>query len=220
MPQCARPDNTPSLNCGQVAVGGIVGHITADTALFSAGQSAHTGPKMPKPTRFYGKYRGQVTTNIDPEQIGRVMVQVPDVTGLASSSWAMPCVPAAGMQAGCFIVPPIGSQVWVEFEQGDPDHPIWTGGFWGSAAEVPIVATTPPATPPGQNIVFQTTGRNMITVSDAPSTAVTGGVILKSATGAMVVVNDTGIHISNGKGAVITLVGPTVDVNGGALTVI
>ena len=84
--------------------------------------------------RFYGKYRGLVIANIDPEQIGRVMVQVPDVLGEIPSSWAMPCVPAAGIQAGCFIVPPIGSQVWIEFEQGDPDYPIWTGGFWGLVA--------------------------------------------------------------------------------------
>jgi len=83
------------------------------------------------PRRFYGKYRGLVIENIDPEQIGRVLVQVPDVLGVIPSSWAMPCVPAAGIQAGCFIVPPIGSQVWIEFEQGDPDYPIWTGGFWG-----------------------------------------------------------------------------------------
>ena len=117
---------------------------------------------------FYGKYRGLVVENIDPEQIGRVLVQVPDVLGEIPSSWAMPCVPAAGIQSGCFIVPPIGSQVWVEFEQGDPDYPIWTGGFWGLVADVPIFATAPPAIPPGQNIVLQTTGQNMIMVSDAP----------------------------------------------------
>jgi len=172
------------------------------------------------PKRFYGKYRGLVIANIDPEQIGRVLVQVPDVLGAIPSSWAMPCVPAAGIQAGCFIVPPMGSQVWVEFEQGDPDYPIWTGGFWGTVAQVPIFATAPPAIPPGQNIVLQTTGQNMIMVSDAPPTPVTGGIVLKSTTGAMIVVNDTGIYISNGKGAMITMIGPTVDVNIGALTVI
>jgi hypothetical protein len=172
------------------------------------------------PKRFYGKYRGLVIQNIDPEQIGRVMVQVPDVLGVIPSSWAMPCVPAAGIQAGCFIVPPLGSQVWVEFEQGDPDYPIWTGGFWGLVAQVPVFATAPPAIPPGQNIVVQTTGQNMILLSDAPPTPATGGIILKSTTGAMIVVNDSGIYISNGKGAMITMVGPTVDVNVGALTVI
>jgi hypothetical protein len=163
--------------------------------------------------RYYGKYRGVVVQNIDPEQIGRVLVQVPDVLGEISSSWAMPCVPAAGNQAGCFVVPPIGSQVWVEFEQGDPDHPIWTGGFWGVAAEVPVFANAPPAIPPGQNIVLQTTGQNMLLLSDASPSPATGGIILKSVGGAMIVVNETGIYISNGKGASITLIGPAVDIN-------
>jgi hypothetical protein len=170
--------------------------------------------------RFYGKYRGLVIENIDPEQIGRIIAQVPDVLGETPSSWAMPCVPAAGIQSGCFIVPPIGSQVWIEFEQGDPDYPIWTGGFWGLVADVPIFATAPPAIPPGQNIVLQTSGQNMLMLSDAPPTPLTGGIVLKSATGAMIVVNATGIYISNGQGAAITLIGPAVDVNLGALTVI
>lgn len=170
--------------------------------------------------RYYGKYRGLVIENIDPLQIGRVLLQCPDVLGETPSSWAMPCVPAAGIQAGCFIVPPIGSQVWVEFEQGNPDYPIWTGGFWGTVADAPIFATAPPAIPPGQNIVLQTTGQNMLLISDAAPTPVTGGIILKSTTGAMIVVNDTGIYISNGQGATITLVGPAVDVNIGGLTVI
>jgi hypothetical protein len=177
-------------------------------------------PAGGNPTKYYGKYRGLVIDNIDPEQIGRVMLQVPDVLGETPSSWAMPCVPTAGIQAGCFAVPPIGSQVWVEFEQGDPDYPIWTGGFWGLVADVPALATAPPAIPPGQNIVIQTTGQNMIMVSDAAPTPATGGIVLKSTTGAMIVVNDTGIYISNGQGAMITLVGPTVDVNIGALTVV
>jgi hypothetical protein len=171
-------------------------------------------------TRYYGKYRGIVIENIDPEQIGRVLVQVPDVLGETPSSWALPCVPAAGIQAGVFVVPPIGSQVWVEFEQGDPDYPIWTGGFWGLVADVPVFATAPPAIPPGQNIVMQTTGQNMVMVSDAPPTPATGGIVLKSMSGAMIVVNATGIYISNGQGATITLIGPAVDINLGALTVI
>jgi hypothetical protein len=172
------------------------------------------------PRRFYGKYRGLVIANVDPEQIGRVMVQVPDVLGPIPSSWAMPCVPAAGTQAGCFIVPPMGSQVWVEFEQGDPDYPIWSGGFWGMVAQVPMLATAPPAIPPGQNIVLQTTGQNMVVISDAPPTPMTGGIMLRSTSGAMILVNDSGIYISNGKGAMITMVGNMVDVNSSALTVI
>jgi len=178
-----------------------------------------SGPSS-NPNKFYGKYRGLVIENIDPEQIGRVLLQVPDVLGEIPSSWAMPCVPVAGIQSGIFAVPPIGSQVWVEFEQGDSDYPIWTGGFWGLVADVPIFATAPPAIPPGQNILMQTTGQNMIMVSDAPPSPLTGGIVLKSVSGAMIVVNETGIYISNGQGAMITLVGPAVAINIDALTVI
>jgi hypothetical protein len=181
---------------------------------------AQNSATSPNSGRYYGKYRGTVIENIDPEQIGRVLVQVPDVLGETPSSWALPCVPAAGIQSGVFVVPPIGSQVWVEFEQGDPDYPIWTGGFWGLVADVPVFATAPPAIPPGQNIVMQTTGQNMVMVSDAPPSPVSGGIVLKSVSGAMIVVNETGIYISNGQGAMITLTGPAVDINLGALTVI
>jgi uncharacterized protein involved in type VI secretion and phage assembly len=170
-------------------------------------------------TRFYGKHRGVVIDNIDPEQIGRILAQVPDVLGDAPTRWALPSVPAGGVQAGCFTVPPIGSQVWIEFERGDPDYPIWTGGFWGLAADVPTLALSPAATPPGQNIVLQTTGQNLLALSDAPSSPASGGIILQSAGGAMIVVNDAGITISNGKGATITLVGPIVSVNSAALDV-
>ncbi len=170
--------------------------------------------------RFYGKYRGLVIENIDPLQIGRVLVQCADVLGETPSSWAMPCVPAAGIQSGCFVVPPIGSQVWVEFEQGDPDYPIWTGGFWGTVGDVPVFATAPPPIPPGQNIVLQTPGQNMILISDSAPTPATGGIVLKGASGAMIVVNETGIYLSNGQGATITLIGPTVAVNISALTVV
>jgi uncharacterized protein involved in type VI secretion and phage assembly len=169
--------------------------------------------------RFFGKYRGLVIDNLDPLQIGRIQAQVPDVLGETPSSWALPCIPAAGIQAGCFIVPPIGSQVWIEFEQGDPDFPIWTGGFWGLVADVPVAALTPAPIPPGQNIVLQTTGQNALVLSDAPPSPAGGGILLSAAGGAMIVINDTGVTISNGKGATITLVGPTVSINSGAVTV-
>jgi hypothetical protein len=169
--------------------------------------------------KFYGKYRGTVINNIDPLQIGRVQVSVPDVS-VIPGTWAMPCLPIAGKQEGVYMVPQIGAGVWVEYEQGNPDYPIWVGGFWGSAAEVPALALVPPAIPPGQNIVVQTTAQNTLVLSDSPPTPVSGGIVLKTLTGAMIVVNDSGIYIQNGKGASITLIGPTVTVNMGALVVI
>ena len=166
--------------------------------------------------KYYGKFRGTVVNNIDPMQIGRLQVIVPDVSSLVPTSWAMPCVQIAGKQMGSYFVPQVGAGVWVEFEQGDPDHPIWVGGFWGTVAEVPALALA--GVPASPNIVLQTTGQNAVVVSDLPGP--TGGIMLRSTTGATIIVNDTGIYIQNGKGAMITLVGPTVTINNGALTVI
>lgn len=166
--------------------------------------------------RYYGKYRGTVINNIDPEQKGRIQASVPDASGLVPTSWAMPCLPMAGINAGMFTVPQIGSGVWIEFEQGDPDRPIWVGGYWGTAAEVPVMAR---AVPPAVNgMTLQTTLKNGITISDVPGP--TGGILLQTTTGAMISVSDVGIVISNGKGATINMVGPSVDINVGALTVI
>jgi hypothetical protein len=166
--------------------------------------------------RYYGKYRGTVLNNVDPMQIGRVLAIVPDVSGVAPTSWAMPCLPVTGLNSGVFAVPQIGAGVWIEFEQGDPDRPIWTGGFYGSAAEVPVLAhTVPPAI---DGITLQTTLKNGIVISDTPGP--TGGIMIQTTTGAMISVSDIGIIIDNGKGANISLTGPTVNVNLGALTVV
>ena len=167
-------------------------------------------------TPLFGKYRGTVINNVDPLQIGRIQVMGPDVAGFIPSTWAMPCLPMAGINTGMFTVPMIGSGVWVEFERGNPDYPIWVGGFWGSAAEVPVLAH---AVPPGvTGFTIQTPLKNGLVISDVPGP--TGGILIQTTTGAMISVSDVGIIISNGKGAVINMTGPTVDVNLGALTVV
>jgi hypothetical protein len=168
------------------------------------------------PSCYYGKYRGVVVNNVDPMRIGRILASVPDVGGLLPTTWATPCVPITGKQAGTWFVPQIGAAVWIEFEQGDPDFPIWSGCFWGTAGEVPGVAQL--GNPVSPSIVLQTALQNSIVISDLPGP--TGGIMLKSTTGAMILVNDIGITISNGKGATIVMVGPSVTINNGALVVI
>ena len=170
---------------------------------------------------YYGKYRGTVIQNIDPEQRGRLQLMVPDVLGVMPSSWAEPCVPLAGPTGppmGVYMVPPIGTGVWVEFEHGDPDYPVWVGCRWGAQSDIPVLAKA--GNPADPNIVIQSLLQHTFMISDLPPTPATGGIILKSTTGAMIVVNDSGIYIQNGKGASITLVGPMVTVNNGALVVL
>ena len=167
-------------------------------------------------SRFFGKYRGKVAGNFDTDNRGRILVRVPDVLG-SGTGWALPSAPYAGLSAGIFAIPPIDANVWVEFEGGNPDRPIWTGCFW-ELGEVPPIALAGPPIAAAPRIVLQTgPSQQFIAISDAPGPA--GGITLKTTSGAMIMINDTGIVITNGKGAVITLAQNTVDINMGALTV-
>jgi uncharacterized protein involved in type VI secretion and phage assembly len=92
--------------------------------------------------RFFGKYRGVVIDNRDPENLGRLKVKVPSVLGNEIvSGWANPCVPFGGNpNTGNFFIPENGAGVWVEFEEGDLEFPVWVGTFWSkpdNRSEVP-----------------------------------------------------------------------------------
>ncbi|MGK7902085.1 MAG: phage baseplate assembly protein V [Hormoscilla sp.] len=82
-------------------------------------------------TEYFGKYRGTVKNNQDPNKLGRLQVSVPSVLDTDNQNWALPCVPYAGKDIGMFTIPPKGAKVWVEFEGGNRERPIWTGCFWG-----------------------------------------------------------------------------------------
>ena len=85
----------------------------------------------------FGKFRGQVVNNIDPMQMGRVQVQVPAVLGDGQLSWAMPCAPFSGKDAGFFAVPPVDASVWVEFEGAMIDVGPRT---WKKVSREPVIA--------------------------------------------------------------------------------
>jgi uncharacterized protein involved in type VI secretion and phage assembly len=157
---------------------------------------------------FYGKYQGVVTDNRDPETRGRIKARVPDVYGDDESGWALPCAPFSGFCA----LPKVGAGVWIEFEGGDPDYPIWCGCWWGSASEMPTVLLPSP----DQKVVLQTEGGNRITFDDLPGA---GGIILETSGGQKIKLTATAIEIDNGHGATIKMSGPTVQINDQALEV-
>ena len=164
---------------------------------------------------FFGKYRGTVTDNKDPLMIGRIRANVPDVTGDADSGWATPCAPFGGSGVGFFAVPAEGAGVWIEFEHGDPDYPIWSGCWFGSATDMPPTLLVPP--PPFKKVMVVTEGGHSILLDDTPGI---GGITLETADGAKIVMNALGVEISNGLGASVKLTGPQVAVNEDALEVI
>ncbi|WP_309060095.1 phage baseplate assembly protein V [Streptomyces sp.] len=162
--------------------------------------------------RFYGKYRGKVTCNVDPLMRGRVQVSVPAVLGKGRLSWAEPCVPYAGRGVGFFAVPPEGADVWVEFEAGNPDYPIVGGCFWGTGEA--------PASPAVPQVKVWKTDAVSITCSDLPGD---GGLTIAvgppvSVLPMRIACTSDGIELSLGASSV-TLSPTTVSVNKGALEV-
>ena len=156
--------------------------------------------------RFLGKYRGKVESNVDTHQLGRLQVSVPAVLGDGRLSWAMPCTPYAGRGAGLFTIPPVGAEVWVEFEGGDTDYPIWSGCFWGEG-EVPSTAAR------AETKILRTQ-KTCITLDDSAD-----GEITIAVGNATIHIDANGIEISNGQGASIKLSGKNVSLNEGALEV-
>jgi hypothetical protein len=122
----------------------------------------------------WGKYRGKVIDTADPMVSGRLLCTVAALPGMLLN-WAMPAVPYASIGQGFFALPIEGSDVWIEFEQGDADKPIWSGGYW-ELGEEPVMPEIDPAAPELINVLrskFST-----LLFNDAPGE--TGGVTVSA----------------------------------------
>lgn len=153
--------------------------------------------------RFWGKYRGKVLPMPDLDKCGRLMVEVIDVHGPNFSGWALPCLPWGGLSMGFFVVPPPGTNVWIEFEQGHPDCAIWCGFWWETEIETPVVAKS--SKPLMPILAFQTLLKYGFTMTDTPMPPYlpSGGILIGSLM-AGIAIDNTGVR----------MFGPTVQVNG------
>jgi uncharacterized protein involved in type VI secretion and phage assembly len=170
--------------------------------------------------RFFGKYTAFVKDNADPENRGRLRLQIPSVLGNSViSGWALPCAPFGGMNGqGFFFVPDKEAGVWVEFEAGNPDFPIWVGTFWskpGGTTEVPPPAAT--QSPPTSKIIA--TKKHTIELADADGSEAIK--ITDSTNNNVVTMNSKGISVQDQNGNVISLTSSGVDIkdqNGNEVT--
>ena len=69
--------------------------------------------------------------------MGRIKVKLESIYGTENAGPVYPCTPYAGKGVGFMFVPPKGAHVWIEFEDGDPSKPIYSGCFWNTKDEVP-----------------------------------------------------------------------------------
>lgn len=156
--------------------------------------------------RFYGKYRGFVVDNADPEQLGRLKARVPSVLGEdVVTGWAMPCAPYGGDSGqGFLFIPEVDAGVWVEFEEGDLEFPIWVGTFWskpGGESELPKPndpdgeEQSSVQDPPTRKIIKTMKGHS-IQLEDADGEELI--IIHEAVNGHVVTMNKDGIRITEG----------------------
>jgi uncharacterized protein involved in type VI secretion and phage assembly len=144
--------------------------------------------------RYFGKYRGQVTDNNDPDNLGRVKANVPRLLGDEETGWALPAFVYGGTtEQGLFAVPDIGAGVWIEFEGGDLSYPIWSGTWFTSGAipESAQVSTKVFKTKSGHKMVFDDDGDSLeITDSNGNSVSMDSNTVKVAAGGALKVIID------------------------------
>lgn len=156
-------------------------------------------------SRYFGKYRGLVRDVDDPQNLGRIKAQVPEVLGEEDSPWAWPAVPFAGANHGLVLLPEVGDGVWIEFEAGDLSRPIWTGGWWGEG-ELPEPGGT-------ETRVLVTSGGHKLVLDDSNNQ-----VQLLHAGGAELTMTNTDITLKIGSTQVV-LSSSGVNINNGAFQV-
>lgn len=162
--------------------------------------------------RYFGKYRGKVTSAVDPMQRGRLLVSVPAILGTATA-WAMPCVPYAGDQVGFYALPDPGAGVWIEFEGGNINMPIWTGCFWADG-EIPAQDAVP-------GVRFLRTNAITIRIDDN-----LGEIVIEDSAGSSIRIGPGEISLTSttitqsAQGAKTVLTPASFDVNNGAFTVV
>jgi hypothetical protein len=165
----------------------------------SAGPSDHT--------RYYGLYAGTVTDNDDPDAKCRIQASVPEVLAAGNTGWCVPALPYTGDGAGFAAVPPIGTQVWVQWPGGDLSAPpIWSGGSYSGGGAVQGAGPN--------TVILLTPGGHRVELDD-DGTALT----ITCSQGPVITLDSSGVSIDNGQGAKIVMQGPKVDVNDGALVV-
>ncbi len=164
--------------------------------------------------RFYGKFRGFVVDNADPENLGRLKVKVPSLLGSdVVTGWALPCAPYGGdADQGFLFIPEVNAGVWVEFEQGDLEFPIWAGTFWskpGGDSELPKPnkadggEESAVQDPPTRKIIKTKKGHT-IQLEDADNDEMV--IIREGVNGHVITMNKDGIKVTDGaNGHVITL---------------
>jgi hypothetical protein len=142
--------------------------------------------------RLWGKYRGTVDQVLDEQPPGQIVAIVPSVYGEDGH--------------GLVTLPEAGDGVWIEFEAGDPSHPIWTG-FWFANDEMPADAG------PAKRSLITKKDLKLIFDDDAES------ITISHSGGAEITLDSNGLTLKFGDSVKVVLSSSGIDMLDGAFTV-
>lgn len=155
-------------------------------------------------TSYFGKYRGIVTSVADPENLCRIKARVDSVLHGQDTGWALPVSPFGGDGHGMVMLPEVGSGVWIEFEAGRLDSPIWSGAWWASGqrpgpqgARVRVIVSAH-----GHKVILDDEGDELKLVHGGPGgpeIRLTGSEIVLSCGACEVTISATNISLNNGQ---------------------
>jgi hypothetical protein len=153
--------------------------------------------------RYYGKYRGTVSDNNDPSNLGRVKANVPRLLGDSETTgWALPAFAYGGAaEQGLFAVPDVGAGVWIEFEGGELRFPIWSG-TWYTSGSIPESAQ------PGKKVLKTKSGHKIVLDDDGKSLSIT------DSAGNSVTMDENTITIAVGDATKVVVDAPAIELAG------
>ena len=150
-------------------------------------------------SRYFGKYRGFVSDNSDPDNLGRIKAKVPKLLDDLETGWALPAFIYGGAsEQGLFAVPEVDAGVWIEFEGGDLSYPIWTG-TWYTGGAIPESAQV------GQKVLKTKSGHKIVLDDDANSVEIT------DSNGNSITMDGSEIKINTGSATKIVINGPQIE---------
>src|SRR5215469_2686657 len=150
--------------------------------------------------RYWGKYRGIVVENGDPDNLGRIQAKVPQLFGDLAIGWALPAFPYGGAaDQGLFAIPDKNAGVWIEFEGGDPSYPIWTGTWYASSA-------IPENAQPGKKVLKTLSGHKVVFDDDGGTLEIT------DSNGNTVAMDSGQIRIAAGDATKIIIDAPKIEI--------
>ena len=133
--------------------------------------------------------RGIVTNNEDPDKLGRVKVRLPFLGGKAKdneSLWCRVTRPVSHAQAGDWILPDVGDEVLVGYENNDLSRPIVMGSIYSETNSPPQIGREGDFNKDGKNtlralktktghtLLFDdTSGKEAIVIQDAGGHSIT-----------------------------------------------